>query len=365
MANLLLFLNTLIALIIALFLIIKSIKLNDEPYLKKTSFLFFLMGLVFLLSSLIFFSWLFNIIPYNLPDILFIHSILMFFEAVLLLLIIYNLRKSKKIFYLLFIYFVFVLSSIIGFNFSNFLLLSSLLFIMILFVLLISAPGFKRISKFAIFYSSLSLILQIFLLFKEKFSPVAILLSNFLFLTFIFFFIKDVKKLDNLNFENTLKIKKSNYLFDFLRYFVFIVILTNFIFIGVLSIHEAGHFFMSKLSPDCSLERIVYEGDLPHTEILCNDSMNSTNLVVFGGIILPIFVALLLFFGGGTFMKEISLLIIGFDILIAYQDFIDLGFSQGISAFFSIFGGVIVLLAIGILARSRTTEEGFIHLSES
>ncbi|MCX6750027.1 MAG: hypothetical protein NTZ83_01065 [Candidatus Pacearchaeota archaeon] len=121
---------------------------------------------------------------------------------------------------------------------------------------------------------------------------------------------------------------------------------------------------MSKLNPNCELERIVYEGNLPHTEILCNDSVNSMNKIIFGGIFLPVIVALLLFFGGGTFMKEISLLIIGFDILISYKDFIDLGFSQNISTFFSIFGGVIILLAIGILAKSRTTEEEFIHFGE-
>jgi hypothetical protein len=42
----------------------------------------------------------------------------------------------------------------------------------------------------------------------------------------------------------------------------------------------------------------------------------------------------------------------------------DLGFSQNISTFFSIFGGIVILLAIGILAKSRTTEEEFIHLEE-
>ncbi|HJX50599.1 MAG TPA: hypothetical protein VJ438_04000 [Candidatus Nanoarchaeia archaeon] len=132
-----------------------------------------------------------------------------------------------------------------------------------------------------------------------------------------------------------------------------------------MATHEGGHFLISKLTPNCGLERIVYEGGLPRTEILCDNSVSSTNKILFGGIFIPIIVALLFFFGGGTFMKEISLLIIGFDILISYRDFIDLGFSQNISTFFSIFGGVIIILAIGILAKSRTTEEEFIHLEES
>lgn len=365
MTNILLLLNMVVSLGIALFLILKFIKPNTHPHLKNVFFLFFLIGLVFLLSSIIFSSWFFGIVSYGFTDILFIYSILTFFEAFLLLLIVYKIRKSKKIFYLLFIYIIFILSSLIGLNFSNFLLLSSLLLIMILFILLISAPNFNRIAKFAIFYSSLSLLLQILLLFENKFSPIVILISNLSFFAFLFFFMKDIKRFPPFDFNEPPRIKKGKYIFDFLRYFVFIVILTNFIFIGVLAIHEGGHFFMSKLNPNCSLERIVYEGNLPHTEILCEGSNGSMNLVIFGGIFLPVIVALLFFFGGGTFMKEISLLILGFDILISYKDFLDLGFSQGISTFFSVFGGIILFLAIGILAKSRTIEEEFIHLSES
>ena len=236
---------------------------------------------------------------------------------------------------------------------------------MILFILLLPAQNFTRISKFAIFYSSLSILLQVLLLFQNQFSSVVSLISNLFFFVFIFFFVWEIKRFPASFFEVHLKLKRNSYLFDFLRYFVFIIILTNFIFVGVLAVHEGGHFVVSKITPGCSLENIVYEGDLPHTEILCNDSPKSTNKIILGGFLLPIVVALLFFFGGGTFMKEIALLIFGFDILISYKDFIDFGFSQGISTFFSILGVMIILLAIGLLAKSRTTEEEIIHLGDS
>jgi hypothetical protein len=366
MIKVLLFLNILVSLGISLFLIINFIKFGKESHFKKIFFLFFLMGLSFLLLCIFFSSWFFGITVYNPIDLLFIHSIIVFFEAVLLLIIVYYLRRSKKIFYLFFIYIIFILSLIIGLDFANFLLISSLLLIMILFILLISFPIFARTSKFAVFYSSISLFLQILLLFQNQFSPVISLISNIFFFIFLFFLLKEIKELPHDFFERrTLRLIHSHYLFDFLRYFVFIIILTNFIFIGVLAVHEGGHFLVSKISPGCDLERIVYEGGLPHTEILCDNSVISTNKIIFGGIFIPIIVALLFFFGGGTFMKEISLLIIGFNILISYKDFMDLGFSQNISTFFSIFGGIVILLAIGILAKSRTTEEEFIHLEES
>jgi hypothetical protein len=366
MIKILLFLNILVSLGISLFLIIHFIRPNKESHLKRTFFLLFLMGLSFLLLCSILTFWSFNLAAYSQFDLLFIHSIIVFFEAILLLIIIYSLRKNKKVFYLLFIYLIFVLSLIIGLDFSNFLLISSLLVIMILFILLLSISDFGRSCKFAILYSSISLFLQILLLFQNQFSPIVSLISNVFFFIFLFFFLRDIRRLSEIFFERrTLRLRHNNYLFDFLRYFVFIIILTNFIFIGVLAVHEGGHFMVSKLNPNCDLERIVYEGTLPHTEILCNNSAISTNSIIFGGIFIPIIVALLLFFGGGTFMKEISLLIIGFDILVSYKDFLDLGFSTSISAFFSIFGGIVILIAIGILAKSRTTEEEFIHLSES
>jgi hypothetical protein len=364
MIKLLLLLNVLVSLVIFLFLILVFVKFRKNYLLKKLSFLFLLMGLIFLVSSIIFSSWLFNINNYSSNDFLFIQSILTFFEAILLVIIIYVIRKNKKIFSLLFTYLFFILALFLGLDFSNFLLLSSLSVILILFILFISIPHFKRISKFAIFYSSLSLFFQVLLIFQNESSPVFSLISNSFFFVFLLFFILDLKKFPVSSFEKRINIRKSYYFLDFLRYFIFIVILTNFIFIGVLAVHEAGHFIVSKTSSECDLERIVYEGKLPHTEILCNNSPESMGKILLGGIFLPIIVALLLFIGGGTFMKEISLLIIGFDILISYKDFIDLGFSQSISTFFSILGGIMIILAIAILAKSRTTEEEFIHLAE-
>lgn len=366
MANILLLLNTLISFTIFIILAYSAFKFSKKNHLKKISILLFLIAIAFILFFIISLFWYLNFQLYNSLDLLFIHSLVTFFNSILILLIIFILKKSRKFFYLLLIYLIPILSSFIGLDFSNLLLISSLLLMLILFILLISSPSFSTSSKFAIFYSSISLFLQSAIIFQKEFSPVICIISNSFFLVFIFFFLIDIIHLPSQYFENKKpKSKHSSYLFDFLRYFVFIIILTNFIFIGVLSIHEGGHFLISKLNPNCSLERIVYEGGLPHTEIICNNSVESMNLTIFGGILLPILVALLLFFGGGTFMKEISLLIIGFDILISYKDFMDLGFSQNISVFFSIFGAAIILIAIGILAKSRTTEEEFIHLGES
>lgn len=366
MINLLFLLNALVSLVIAIFLIYSFIKSKEKhPELEKVFFLLFLIGFIFLLYSIIFFLWLFRVNVYNSSDFLFIHSILISVESILFLLIVYRIRKNKKVFYLLFIYLIFLFSIFMGFNFPIFLLISSLMLLMILFILLISIPNFTRVSKFAIFYCSISLLFEVTLLFKNQQSPLMSLISNIFFFLFILFFVIDLKNISFYNDESSKRLRKSYYLFDFFRYFIFIVILTNFVFIGTIAIHESGHFFVSKIFTDCDLERIVYEGNLPHTEILCSESSDSLDVVIWGGILFPVFVAFLFFFGGGTFMKEISLLIIGFNIILSYQDFIDLSFSQTLSTFFSMFGGAIIILGILILAKSRTTEEEFIHLTGS
>ncbi len=364
MINLLFLLNALVSLVIAIFLIYSFIKKKKtHPALERVFFLFFLMGFIFLLYSIVFFLWIFNATVYNSSDFLFIHSILISAESILFLLIVYDIRRNKKLFYLLFIYLIFVFSILIGWNFPVFLLISSLMLIMILFILLISIPNFTRFSKLAIFYCSISLLFEVTLLFKNQQSPLMSLISNLFFFLFVLFFVIDVKNISFYTDENSKRLRKNYYLFDFFRYFIFIVILTNFVFIGTIAIHESGHFFVSKIFTDCDLERIVYEGNLPHTEILCSESVDSLDTVIWGGILVPVLVAFLFFFGGGTFMKEISLLILGFNIIISYQDFIDLSFSSTLSTFFSMFGGAIIILGILILAKSRTTEEEFIHLT--
>ncbi len=365
MLKILLFLNLIISLSIFLFILYAFSKLKKNNLFKKTNLLLFFLGFVFLICFLIYFFLFLGIFQYSEKAILLIQSILTFFQALFLVGVIYSIRRNSKIFYLFLIYIFFILSIFIGLNFSNFLLLSSLSLIMILFILSFSIPHFERISKFAILYSSISLFLQILLMFQNEFSPIFSLISNSFFFAFLIFFIEDLRRFSYSLYERKVRLKKNYYIFDFLRYFVFLVILTNFIFIGVLSIHEGGHFVVSKLDSDCALQKIVYEGNLPRTEILCANSPGSMGKILLGGLLLPLIIAALFFIAGGTFMKEISLLILGFNILIGFKDFVELGFSKGLSTSFSIFGAFVVLLAIGILAKSRTAEEEFIHFGDS
>ena len=111
--------------------------------------------------------------------------------------------------------------------------------------------------------------------------------------------------------------KEPSVIFDFVKYFVFIFILVNFVFISTVVVHELGHFGSARFF-DCSYSRIVYESGLPHTELLCgsDDSFNHAMTVIIG-ILTPIVISFFFFFSGGTFMRELGILIIGFGLMLS------------------------------------------------
>jgi hypothetical protein len=354
-------LNFVVSLIIFLFVIIKFSKNYKKTHSKKIFDLFLVIGLLYLVFSIILFAWSFDFLKYSSSDFSIIYSLIVFIQTFLLFNIIYLIRKNKRIFYFFFPYLSIFSSTLIHVPISSIILICSFLITLTLFILLFPVSNFGNISKFGIIYSSLSLIIQIAFLFNKDLYIFLSFVSNILFGIFLISLINQIEKLPLFCFEQQIRHKKRYYLLDFLRYFIFIIILTNFIFIGTITVHEVGH-LLSARTFGCEFGKIVYEEGLPHTEILCNNSFNSLAKSLLGGMLLPILIAILLYFAGGTFIRELSLLIIGFDFIISYQDILDLGISKNLSIFLSIIGGILILLAIGLLAKSRTSEEEFMHL---
>ena len=79
-------------------------------------------------------------------------------------------------------------------------------------------------------------------------------------------------------------------------------------------------------------------------------------MVILGGLFAPLLIALLLLVGGGHLMKEISILIIGFNLIISYKDFLELGVSENVTIFAVIIGCILVVLGVGFLSMFRTEE---------
>ncbi|MGV8152572.1 MAG: hypothetical protein ACP5OG_05815 [Candidatus Nanoarchaeia archaeon] len=214
-----------------------------------------------------------------------------------------------------------------------------------------TSEKYKKPAFFGFLYSFVSFAFQLLLLFNLGDFVYYSGFSNFIFIIVIYFFVKSLASCppEIIEKENS---KREVYVWSFIKYFVFIIILSNFIFVGSIGLHEFGHLIMSKVY-DCEYRQVVYEENSPYTELLCSTDVNK-KAITLAGIIFPIITSIVLFFVGGRFIKEISLMIIGFDLIASYKDLLDLGVSENISALTMIFGIFFIIAGVILLAKSRT-----------
>lgn len=327
---------------------------KDERRKKIISYLSFI-GLLYLIIAILSFLWILEFLNYYESDFLIIYFLILFLQSLFLFKIVYSFSKNKFLFLplgfyiLLFVFVVFLGGTFINF----FLILSFLLFLLFFLNLLLRGDEYKDVGVWGIFYSSLSLLLQILFFLGIVEFYIFFILSTGLFFYFIWNLTKHLKK--NPPLESIVSIPKDKpYFFIFLNHFVFLLILTNFIFVGAVVVHEFGHLLASNLY-DCEDRKIVYEEGLPHTEALCSGEVNNP-FILFSGIGLPLILAFLLFLIGGKFLKEIGFLIVGFNLIVCFKDFKDLGLSDNLTMFFIVLGGLFILVGIVLLAKSKTEE---------
>jgi hypothetical protein len=338
---------TTIFLVIFLFLI-KEIRTSS---FNSKEIPLIILGLIYITFATILFLWATNSFVSNSTDFLLVFSIILTIQTACLLTILYKITKNKKIFYALlpFSFLILLISFApmsIHFAIPTFLLITLLAFLSITSI-------HKNTTRYIALYTSVSLFLYLFTIFVEDITPILILISVTLFLIFIIPFLKFLKKTPNRRSYATREPKSP--ILHFLKHLIFIIIITNFIFIGTVTIHELGHITVAKFS-DCENTRIVYEaGLLPRTEVNCSDNSQKQRWIL-GGIILPFLIAILLMFVGGKFIKEIALEIIGFNLMIAYLDVQALGFSPAIATFTMVSGISISALSLALLAKSRTED---------
>src|SRR3989339_868634 len=239
----------------------------------KISFYFFVIGLLYLFLSLFSFVWFFGFLNYSPEDFLFLYSFLIVFQSLLFFRIIYFMSLHKKLLYLLMFYLIGVGSMLYSFStFANFIIIISFLLMFLFFMdLIFRDDNYQALGYFGMFYSILGLSFETLLIFQVGNVYFFNLLLNLVFCMFIFIFIKTI------------------------------------------GIHEFGHFSISKFY-NCDYRKIVYEDDFFHTEVLCDGKIDNS-FVLLGGILAPFLLAILLFFIGGKFMKEMAFLLSGFNFL--------------------------------------------------
>src|SRR4030042_277692 len=344
--------NFAIALAIALLLGLNFFRYYKNRKIRETVNYLLFIGILYFFAAVFSFLWYLDILKYNSNDFLFLYALVILCQSVFFVMIIFSIFHYNKMFFFLFFYAVILISFFFPvFNFFYLFIITSFLLTLLFFIdLSIESFHCRKTGYFGIFYSSLSLLFCMLLLFRIGDIFILSSISNLLFLGLIVGFSRELKYLHLECRKNKEKKRESPFFLVFLRYLVFILVITNFVFIATIVIHEFGHLAVSHFY-GCGEGQIVYGKDI-HTEILCSEIPDNSP-VILGGFLLPFIIAVFLFIIGGRFIKDIALLIAGFDLIASNKDFFDIGLSGNI-VMAALIAGVLCLIAgIFMLIKSR------------
>ncbi len=304
----------------------------------------------YLLWMIMMILWSVNFFEYNYSDLVYLYAIVIFAQAASIYYFFALFFKPSEIYLVLFTYLVslFSLTVSVKLFFISTIIISFLVIFILCLRTLYSLDGFSTSSKAGVIYSLISLLFALTPLFNIERLDLLILISNIIFAAYIYLLIKDLNSSDQKITKNH---KSENYLVFFFRYFSFVIILTSFTLIATVGIHEFGHVLYSQ-AQGCNYSVVIYEGDsYPYTQIFCqNDSIRTNALLA--GPVLPIILAIILFFLGGHITRELSILIFGFNLLASYKDFLDLGLPMSLAVSSTIIG--IIFLFFGVIYISKT-----------
>jgi len=212
--------------------------------------------------------------------------------------------------------------------------------------------NFKSSGSLGMIYCIISIIFQFLILFLRLEPYIFSLISELLLFVFLSIFLNELKS-NPIRTYKTIKTKKKSYFKLFFKSFLFIIIIANILFIGTIGIHELGHFTLSRIY-SCENVKIIFEGGSPYTEALCKNS-SIQRILLLGGF-LPFIIALFLFIFGGKLLKDISILMTGFNLIVLYDDFVGLGISNNLIIFSILIGIIVLVIGIMLLAKSSVNE---------
>jgi hypothetical protein len=346
------FINAILSLVISLILILYFFRNLKKPSFSKIRDAAGILGLLYLVFSIILILLSLGLVGFYEGDYSSMISVFLLLQSFILFYIIYQINKDKRISFFLFTFMLVLLYFYISLKYT--IIFTSAVFTSIIFIYYTFLSQKKLSGVIGILYALISLVIYLISFLFEQAIYIVSIISNLFFIAFLFVFLRDLSKNKRDIVKKNHK-KKNYYIVSFVKYLIFILVLVNLIFIATLGAHEAGHLVFSKIY-GCNYGRVVYDIGMPRTEILCEENLN-TNIIVLGGIIFPMLLAILLFIGGGKFIKEIALIIFGFNLVFAYQDLLDLLVPESVAVFILLLGVVEVGIGISLLAKSRTEEE--------
>ena len=333
----------------------------------KTGKIAGISGFFFFVMAFINFLWSFDFPAPSIEEFMLIKTAFAVIEASLLLLIVYEVNRDKRLFYLLSLFIV----SVIAFKYStaNFFLISLitsylLALLVSLDLVLFSNFYLKKAGMAGLFYSFSSLFFALLIYVGKNpmtmpwFIPNALMSAVFLFIFLDVKYcgiIKEIKRAKAVN-------KSLNLIFAFAKFIIFISSLTSFIFFSTIAVHELGHALSAQFYGCEYSKAVVYDlNDYPHTEIACSSGY-SDFFVTISGLLLSAAIGLLFLFTGGESTKRMAYLILGFALLDSYGDLVEMNTSKSIIAIavFSsliVIGSAIIKLSSHYIERQKAAQQ--------
>lgn len=346
-------LHGLTALIISLIVVFGFFKHYKKEDVKKIVHWFALLFFVYLLLAAVSFFWGMGYYNYDTVDFMYVYSFAILVQTLVLFGTFYLLYGRKRIFNWLWFYLAGLLSLYISFAYLPLVILIVSFFLtLVLFLNLYSVSFvFKKVSYAGILYAAISALFQFLAFFDLGDAYVFSLFSSLVFLVFVYLFLRDIKKYP-LRAHKPIRFAKEHGLILFMKYFIFMIVLTNLVLVATISFHEFSHVAVSRYY-GCESRTIAYEdGSYPYSEIVCSGLEHKLPITL-AGPVGPILIAVLLLFVGGRYMRPISFLIIGFNLLAGYRDFNEIGLSSNLILGISIVSFVFLFFGVVLLARAR------------
>ena len=355
MEQIILIIHSLITFLIFSALIRSFFKYRDS-YLKPLTIRLAIIGVINLVLVLYNILWLFGYSEFTIIDFIYIFTAVIIAQLPFILSIFSKLSQNKSLNILLLLYFPGLFTFFISFNYLSISLIAISFFIF--FIGLIISKDFIKSKKTFIYglaYFIISLISLFLSLFRQDLFHASSTISLLVFLLFIHNLIENIYSYKI--YDSVEKPRKNNYLITFSKYFAFIIFFTSICLMSTIVIHEFGHVVIAKFF-DCEYKTIFFkEGSYPYTEVICSDSNFHKISLLVGGPLLPIiFAIILLLFAEGYFMKEFSILMIGFNFIASSKDLTNLSLSSNLIILFALAGLFFLTMGVISLSNSRFEE---------
>jgi hypothetical protein len=307
-------------------------------------------GMFYLILAFLSFVWAFGLLKPTSEDLILIESFFIALQAILILFIIYKLTNNKHLLYFLglFLTSVFFVSYGIGSFFLFITFISHLLMLIIFANLLFFLNHYlRKAGLIGLCYSIVSILFLAFaFLGLEGFRTLKFIPNILMFFVFWFLYL-DVKKCGMIGKKKTKRRIKSLMIFTlFFKYLIFIFTISMFIMLSTVAIHEMGHAIVSQYYGCTYAKAVVYDtAKSPYTEMRCDSYYNDVILTL-GGIGATLVVVFLFLLTGGEFINRMTMLMLGFSLLVAYGDLIELGISINVVAIVIFTSMIIITLSI-------------------